>query len=665
MALATRARWHRIGRGGGPRHKDANAERLVFTSRTVAVFAFLAALFCLLIARMVWLMVFKHEEYQTLSNENRIHTAPVAPARGIIYDRNGEVLADNRTVFSLVVVPAHTGGELEQTLAAAAALVDLDEADLEAFRKRLAAEQRQSQPILLKPNIDAEERAIVEVNRFRLPGADVHPETVRYYPYGTLMAHAVGSVRRISPEDAETLDRRRYRATRFIGKRGVEAFYESSLHGEPGVRYVERDAGGVEQREIAKVNPVPGQNLTLHLDSALQIAASAALEQHRGAVVAIEPRSGGILAYVSSPGYDPNQFVTGIDPRRYQALVASRDTPLLDRAARGRYAPGSTFKPVVGLAGLTLGLTDWERTIHDRGEFRLPGQRRVYRDWNWRPGHAGGQGIVDLRRAIYRSSNVYFYELGSRMETDQLPHFAAQLGFGRVTALDVADADPGVLPDSVWKAGARGEVWYPGDTVNMAIGQGDLVTTPLQLATVAATLANRGRLVPPRMLKSSDQALAEFSRGEAETVAGPTAEDWENMATAMADVVHRGNQGYGQNGTAWFYIGQDVPYRMAGKSGTAQVVAIPQGEEYDEETLDEYQRKHAWFIAYAPVDEPQLAVAVLVENGGGGSSVAGPIARQVLDVHLLERSVEAPALAVASVAPGAVERRQVAARLAQ
>ena len=660
MTAALRFWQQRRRARGAVRTKDAEREQLAFASRTVAVFVFLAALFCVLLARMLWLMVFKHDEYQTLSNENRIHTVPVAPARGMIYDRGGEVLAGNRTVYSLVVVPVHAG-ELDGMLAAVAALVDLSDGQLTAFRKRLAAERRASQPVPLKYNLDAVERAVVEVNRHRLPGVDVYPETVRYYPYGALTAHAVGSVRRISAEDAATLDARRYRATRFVGKRGVEAFYESSLHGEPGVRYVERNAAGAEQREIAKVKPTPGQNLTLHLHSGLQIAASAALGERRGAVVAIDPPSGGILAFVSSPGYDPNQFVVGIDPDQYQTLVASRDTPLLDRAARGRYAPGSTFKPVVGLAGLALGLTDWERTIDDRGEFRLPGQRRVYRDWNWRPDNPGGQGVVDLKRAIYRSSNVYFYELGSRMATDALPHFAAQLGYGRVTALDVAEADPGVLPDSEWKAGYRGEMWYPGDTVNMAIGQGDLLATPLQLATVAATLANRGRLVPPRMLKSSDGVLTEFVRGQVEEVEGPTVEDWERMVSAMSEVVHRGNQGYGRNGTAWAYIGQNLGYRMAGKSGTAQVVAIPQGEEYDEETLDEYQRKHAWFMAFAPVEAPQIAVAVLVENGGGGSSVAGPVARQVLDSYLLERPAATTSIA-SRPASAADEQRLLAER---
>ena len=625
-----------IGMEDTARVKDAAREQAAFASRAMAIMFILAVLFCVLIFRLAWLMVVKHDEYSTLSDENRFQSVALAPTRGLIYDRHGELLADNRTVYSIAMVAENTA-DTEAKLAEIQGLVALSEREIEAFRERVARKRHQREPVVVKRDIDARERAVVEVNRHRLGGIDIHPETVRSYPFGPLMAHAVGSVRRISKEDLAVLDPRRYRATQVVGKRGVEAFYEASLHGEPGMSSVEVNVEGVTQREIARATPTPGSSITLHLDTDLQIAASAALGERRGAVVAIDPNTGGILALVSSPAYDPNLFVTGIDAGRYRALSQSRDTPLLNRAVQGRYAPGSTFKPIVGLAGRALGITNWERTIQDRGEFRLPNQRRVYRDWNWRPGNAGGQGIVDLHRAIYRSSNVYFYDLGSRMETDALPDFAAQFGYGRVTALDVADAEPGLLPNSVWKAGHKGEVWYPGDTVNMSIGQGDLLATPLQLATVAATIANRGLLVRPRMLRSSDALLREFAATPPEQVTGLEPDDWERMVDAMEDVVHRGNQGYQQNGTAWAYIGQDIRYRMAGKSGTAQVVEIPQGAEYDEEELDEYQRKHAWFMAFAPADLPELAVAVLVENGGGGSSVAGPVVREVLDAYLLPR----------------------------
>ena len=623
---------------------DTAAQRAAFATRSLAVFLIIALLFALLVARLIWLMAFQRGEHLAQSKDNSVQFAPLPPARGLIFDRNGAVLAHNRPVFSLAVVPDSVR-DMDATLADLDRLVAITDAEFEAFRRKLAGRQRPLEAIPLKFNISEAERATVEVNRHRLDGVRIQPEILRHYPYGELMAHAVGSVRRISEADMQRLDPNRYRATRFVGKRGVEAFYEDVLHGQPGFRTVEVDVRGRERRELDRVRPSPGENLTLHLDVRLQIAAGAALGQRRGAIVALAP-GGDILAMVSYPGYEPNEFVTGIDPAHYRELATSRDTPLLNRATQGRYAPGSTFKPVVALAALAMELTDWERIIEDRGEFRLGG--RVRRDWNWKPGNAGGQGLVDLNRAIYRSSNVYFYELGAKMPTDALPAFARQFGYGRATALDVADADAGILPDNDWKVGVKGERWYVGDTVNMAIGQGDLLVTPLQLATVAATIANRGMLVPPRMLRSANAPLpGQGNLGGAarlndapQRVQGPTPEDWERMVDAMEAVVHRGNQGYGNNGTAWAHIGRGLAYRMAGKSGTAQVVEVPQGQEYDEEALDEYHRKHAWFIAFAPADAPQIAVAVLVENGGGGSSVAGPVAREVIDAYLLPRLAE-------------------------
>ena len=621
--------------------KDAASEGRAFATRSLGVFLVVVALFGLLMARMTWLMALQRGEHVAQSKENSVQHEALAPARGLIFDRNGEVLAHNHAVFSLAVVPEHAE-DLETLITELGRLVDITEIELATFRGRLARSRRPLETIPLKFNLSATERAVVEVNRHRFGGVRVQPGIVRNYPYGELLAHAVGSVRRINEEDMKRLASSRYRATRFVGKRGIEAFYEDVLHGEPGLRTVEVDVRGREREELAVTKPEPGQNITLHLDTRLQIAAGAALGQRRGAIVAVAP-DGGILAMVSQPGYEPNLFVTGMDRDHYQELVLSRDTPLLNRATQGRYAPGSTFKPVVGLAGLAMGLTDWTRIVKDRGEFRFGG--RVRRDWNWKPGNAGGQGLVDLDRAIYRSSNVYFYDLGSRMPTDALPSFAAQFGLGQVVAVDIADADPGVLPDELWKQGEKGEIWYPGDTVNLSIGQGDLLVTPLQLATVAATIANRGTLVPPRMLKARDAASGELWPKHARSraprkIEGLAPEDWERMVDAMVAVVHRGNQGYGQNGTAWAYIGRDIAYRMAGKSGTAQVVEIPEGQEYKEEELDEYHRKHAWFIAFAPAEAPQIAVAVLVENGGGGSSVAGPVAREVIDAYLLPRLAE-------------------------
>lgn len=617
------------------RLKDADQERQNFASRTLVVFVVVALLSCLLIGRMVWLTVFKHDEYRTASEENRIQLVGLVPPRGRIYDRRGDLLAHNVPVFSIFVVPEQAH-DLDATLAEVAALIDLSDEDILAFHTLVGGSYPHS-PIPVKLHISDRERAIVEVNRHRLPGVRVKPDTVRYYPYGDVMAHAVGSVRRKTEEDIRRLDRGRYSRTQFIGKRGVEAFYEDSLHGEPGLRRVEVDAHGREQRELSRDEPEPGKNIILHLDAALQVAAARALGERRGAVVAIDPRSGGILVLASEPGYDPNLFVTGMDRAVYNDWVGSPRKPLFNRAANGRYAPGSTFKPIVGLAALANGVTDWERTIVDNnGVYRLPNSSREFRDWTWSKNNGGGQGVIDLHRAIYRSSNIYFYDLGAKLPVDAIPRFAEQFGYGRVSSIDVADAAPGLLPDSEWKMGNRAEAWYPGDNLNLAVGQGDLLATPLQLATVAAIIANRGRIVRPRMLLNSDVGLLEFEGGEERGhIVGPSREHWERMVDAMEAVVHRGDRGYRQNGTAWAHIGQDIGYRMAGKSGTAQVVGIAQGEEYDAEELDEYSRKHAWFIAFAPVDDPRIAVCVLVENGGSGSSVAAPVAREVVDHYLL------------------------------
>ena len=615
--------------------KDTQLESRLFASRAIVIFLVALTLALVLLSRLVQLQVVEHQSYATRAEENRIQVQPLPPDRGLIYDRNGVLLADNRPVRSLALV-VEQAPDLDALIDALAERVELSEADVAQFHRR-AQRRRPHAPVPLKLNLSPAEIARVRVDGHRWLGVRIIDENLRHYPFAEATAHALGSVRRLNAEDAAQLDRRRYRGVKFVGRLGVEKFYEDVLHGHGGWQRVEVDARGRLRRVLDATPPRSGQNLTLHLDASLQAAAVAALDGRRGAVVALDVRSGGVLALVSQPGYDPNLFVVGVDPRHYRAMVASKDTPLFNRAVRGRYAPGSTFKPIVGLAGLSVGATDWERVIHDRGEFRLPGRGRVYRDWSWQRGNAGGQGIVNLRKAIYRSSNVYFYDLATRMDVDVLSDFAGQFGFGRVTAIDIADADPGLLPSRMWKQGAKGEPWYAGDSVNLGIGQGDLLTTPLQLATAAAVIANRGRRVRPRMLLSSDGPVPGFPATAPRPLAAPGALDWEGMVDAMEAVVHRGNQGFRENGTAWFHIGRDIGYRMAGKSGTAQVVGIAQGEEYDEDELDEYQRKHAWFMAFAPADRPAIAVSVLVENGGGGSSVAGPVAKAVIDAWLLPR----------------------------
>ena len=614
--------------------KDSSSELRMFMRRARIVFAAVLVLTLILVARMVYLQALQHESYQTRSEENRMQMLPLPPVRGLIFDRRGNLLAENRPIFNLALMRDRIE-DLDGFIEALAAVTPISAEEIEGFHDRLKRVRRPFESVVLKFALTDEEVAALAVNRHRFVGAEIDVEVVRHYPYGALAAHAIGSVRRIAKEDLDAVDRARYSGTNFIGKRGIERFYEHSLHGEVGTQWVETDAFGRVRRTL-DVNPtVVGQNLRLHLDIGLQAVADQALGDRRGAVVAIDPKSGGVLALVSKPSYDPNVFVTGTDAKHYRALVGSRDRPLVNRAISGQYAPGSTIKPILGLAALTHGVVDWEEEIVDRGWFRLPGQKRLYRDWNWTPGNPGGQGIVNLNRAIYRSSNIFFYTLGSRLEVNQLAGFIRQFGYGEVTSVDIDGAAKGLVPDPTWKWGAKGERWYPGDNVNMGIGQGDLLVTPLQVAAAASILANRGKRVRPRLLLASDQPLLEDDPPPPlPPVAGPSADDWERMVDAMEDVVHRGNKGYQQNGTAWFYIGRDVDYRMAGKSGTAQVVEIKQGQAYEEKELDEYRRKHAWFIAFAPADAPAIVVSVLVENGGGGSSVAAPVVRKVLDAYL-------------------------------
>ncbi len=625
--------------------KDPLREQNQFIQRSIILFVIMFLMVGLLVFRFVQLQIWQYEAFQTRSDQNRIQVQPLAPPRGLVFDRNGELLAENRVSSSLDLVTERVEN-LPATIQQLSTLVRVTPADISEFEERLIRKRRPLEPVALRLALTETEKAVLAVNRHRFSGVEVTSQLIRHYPYGELFAHAVGSVRRVTEEDLQRLDPVTYSGTRFVGKRGVEKFYERSLHGEVGYQQVETDAHGRIRQELDKELPVAGQNISLQLDSRLQIAASAALGERRGAVVALDPRSGGVLALVSQPSYDPNLFITGMSSSQFKALSHSVYTPLFNRAINGQYAPGSTFKPVVGLAGVVHGAVDWEETIEDRGFFKLPGQQRIYRDWTWTRNNTGGQGTVDLRRAIYRSSNVYFYDLATRMEVKQLVGFVGQFAFGQNIAVDVADASPGLLPDPIWKQGFKGEIWYPGDSINMGIGQGDLLVTPLQMATVAATIANRGKVVRPRMLLSSDAPLPEADPpAPLPAVAGPQPEDWEQMVDAMEDVIHRGNKGFRGNGTAWAYIGRDIDYRMAGKSGTAQVVEIRQGEEYNEEELTEFNRKHAWFIAFAPADDPLIALSVLVENGGGGSSVAAPVARQIIDAYLLPQlSKDAPML---------------------
>ena len=625
--------------------KDQSREVELFVGRATTLFVGVVLLLGILALRLLELQVWNYDTYASRSDDNRMRVQTLAPARGMIFDRNGQLLADNQNASSLALVVDEIS-DVQKTLDALTSILALSEAQENEILARLRSRRTSDAHVVIIDSLSESEVSRLAVNRHVLPGVLVVNQLVRFYPYGEIAAHAVGSVRRMTDDDLRRVDPVQYSATTFIGKRGVEAFYEEQLHGAVGYQKAETDALGRKRQTLDVQSPLAGKDIHLHLDIELQKASVEALSGRRGAIVALDPRSGGVLAMVSMPAYDPNIFVTGMSESAFSALSSSEYVPLFNRATNGQYAPGSTFKPIVGLSGIANGRVTWDDEIEDRGAFQLPGQDRVYRDWSWTKDDSGGQGMVDLRRAIYRSSNVYFYDLASRLPIRSLVDFADEFGMGQNLVLDIPSASQGLLPDPVWKQGVKGLPWYPGDSVNMGIGQGDLLATPMQMAVVAATFANRGYRVSPRMAQESydGDSSAAFATSSASTnrvgLEQLSDDDWEKMVASMEDVIHRGNQGFRGNGTAWSYIGRDIEYRMAGKSGTAQVVEISQGEEYDEEELSEFDRKHAWFIAFAPVENPTIALAVLVENGGGGSSVAAPVARAVIDAHMKQQRLQ-------------------------
>ena len=609
--------------------KDHHDESRVFIDRVVMAFACAVLLTLLLAGRMLYLQVVQHDRYATISESNRIQVQSIPPVRGLIVDRHGELLADNAPSFSLNLVTEQISS-LDETLDRVENRIGLTTEQRSRFERRLRRKQRPYESVPLLHRLSQEDIARISVDQYAMPGVHIEASLVRHYPLSDLVTHAVGSVRRINEDDARVLGKVAYSGTDHVGKTGIERFYESRLLGRVGYQRVETDARGRIMQVLSRTDPVPGENLELTLDAGLQRVASEALGEQRGAIVALDTRTGGILAMVSKPGYDPNPFVTGIDHASYALLRDSIDVPLFNRAIQGQYEPGSTLKPFIGLAGLMMGVTTAEHVIDDPGSFQLPDSERLYRDWNWTREGEGGHGKVDMNRAIYRSCNVYFYGLAVELGIDRIHTHLDRFGFGRNLAHDLPEASSGLLPSREWKRSVRNLPWYPGDSVNIGIGQGDVLVTPLQLATAVAILANRGRVITPHLLRDAELSLRP-------NVDIPD-DAWRVISDAMQDVIHRGRRGLGENGTAWAYIGMDIPYRAAGKSGTAQVVGIAQGEEYDDAELDERLRKHAWFVAYAPAEEPQIAVAVLVENGGGGSEVAAPVARKVLDYQMIGNS---------------------------
>ncbi len=610
-----------------PEIKNLYLELARYQNRLRIGAAFVLVLALVLVTRLVYLQLIKHGHYQQLAESNRITLVPANPNRGVIYDRNGKVLADNYSGYTLEITVAQAGN-IDALLAQLGELIEITPKHLRQF-KRLREESHEFETVPLKSKLTDEEVAILAANRYRLPGVEVKARLFRNYPAGEGLSHVIGYIGRINDRDLkrlrETEKIANYKGTTHIGKVGLEQYYEDHLHGKTGFEQMETDSGGRAVRRLSHTPPVAGNDLVLNLDLELQQVAEYAFGEYRGGLVAIDPNTGGILAMVSKPGFDPNIFVDGIDPASWKELNESIDTPMVNRTLRGIYPPGSTIKPFMALAALELGLRKPEDTIADPGFFSLPGSTHRYRDWK-----KEGHGTVDLHRSVVQSCDTYYYKLATDMGIEGMHDFLAKLGFGNKSGIDLQNESSGLLPSKEWKQKRFKQPWYPGETVIAGIGQGYHLTTPMQLAAATATLANGGTYYRPRLVR----AVRDSVSGKEQVV--PPEVGWKNtfnpehLATvraAMVDVLKPG-------GTA-VVAGAGAPYTIAGKTGTAQVVGIKQGAKYDESRVAERHRDHALFVAFAPAEAPRIAVAVMVENGGHGGSTAAPIARAVFDYYLL------------------------------
>ena len=604
--------------------KIPEQELRIFRVRALLAVLVVVVLTSLLVSRLGYLQIVQHDLYSTRSEKNRVRVEPLPPNRGLIYDRNGVLLAENRPTYNLTLVRERVD-DLDETLSLLVDLLELPEEEIEAFQVRSRQRQRPFQPALLMSDLSEEQIARLAVNRHRLPGVEVEAQLLRYYPDADVMAHALGYVGRINAEELQELDPGRYAGTHFIGKTGVERFYETELHGEAGLRKVETNARGRVLRELGRTDPVPGANLTLTLDRSLQMLAYELLDGRRGSIVAIVPSTGEILAMVSTPGFDSNQFVTGIDVASYRALQEDIDLPLFNRAIRGHYPPGSTIKPFLALAGLVEGVITPDSTINDPGFYQLPNDSRRYRNWlRW------GHGRVDMERSIAVSNNTYYYSLAHDLGIDKLHEQMTNFGFGQRVAHDVQGESTGLMPSRDWKRARFNQPWYPGETLSVGIGQGYWQVTPLQLASATAALANRGHWVKPRLaLRIGEQPVPEELPDTLPDIELANDNWWDRVYSGMEKVLS------GSEGTAR-RTGVGLEYRMGGKSGTAQVFSLGQDQRYNAEELEERLRDHALFMAFAPIDDPQIAVSVIVENAGGGSTHAAHLARAMTDAWLLE-----------------------------
>jgi penicillin-binding protein 2 len=618
--------------------KNSQREIYYFRLRLVLSIGFVLLLLFLLLTRFVYLQVIKHSHYQTLAENNRISVVPIVPNRGLILDRNGVILAHNYSGYTLEIVPSKVT-DMEATIDQLAQLVDIQIKDRKRFKK-LLLESHNFESLPIRNRLSDEEVARFAAQSYRFPGVEIKARLFREYPYNEQTSHLIGYIGRINDSDIQQLEDDEtvgnYRGSDYIGKTGIEQSYESELHGTTGIEQMEVDAGGRGVRVISRTPPVSGNTLVLTLDAKLQEIAWQAFGNYRGALVAIDPTNGEVLAFISKPGYDPNLFIDGIDEDSWNELNNSPDVPLNNRALRGQYPLGSTIKPFMALAGLYYGKRSPSYAISDPGYFTLPGSSHHYRDWK-----KGGHGMVDMFKSIVVSCDTYYYGLAVELGIDNMYNFLSQFGFGKPTGIDLEGETSGLMPSQDWKMKHYKQKWYAGDTVSAGIGQGYDLTTPMQLAFATAVLANDGVGYRPHLVRqvqrsgSKDTTIPEV---KPEFTINLNPEHVALVKSAMVAVTQPG-------GTAAM-AGAGAAYAFAGKTGTAQVVGIKQGAKYDASQLSERNRDHAWFIAFAPADKPKIAIAVLVENGGHGGTVAAPIARKMMDYYLLGK---VPATAPSSI----------------
>ena len=602
--------------------KDHYQERRLLIRRSITAFAMVLLLMAGLLARGWYLQVVRFEDYQTRSNNNRISVQPLAPKRGLIFDRNDILLAENRSVYTLEIIPEQVK-DMSSTLSRLQSLGLIEQAHREAFAAKLRGVRR-FKSVSIKTRLSEQEVATFSVNRHKLRGVRVEARLVRHYPFGEIGVHALGYVGRINDQELARIDQANYKATRHIGKVGLEKFYESRLHGKVGFRRVESNVQGRVEQVLSVSPPVPGDNLRLSLDIHLQQAAEAAVEGFRASVVAVDPQSGEVLALVSKPGYNPNQFVTGISTKDYNKVLYSLDKPMFNRALRGLYSPGSTIKPLLGWLGLHLGTITAKTTIDDPGYWVIPNdEERVYRDHiSW------GHGKVDLNTAIVQSCDPYFYQLAYKMGIDKISQGMAQFGFGRETGIDMGEEVPGILPSREWKRKTRQTPWFPGETVITGIGQGYWNATPLQLANAIAQLAAGGSRYRPHLVISSQMNGEPWQEETAESSIQQADFDSEEHL----NIIHRAMEEVNKDpyGTARKSF-RRAAYTSAGKTGTVQLTSIAADEKYDATKISERFRDNAMYVGYAPADNPQIALAVIVENAGHGGESAAPVGRKILD----------------------------------